>query len=67
LMLDHGGHPADPSSVPNPKFALPRSASRSELWIREDTSKFMTLVWFRFRSSLEGLAGKIERASEPPH
>ena len=55
------------TSVPNPKSASSCSALRSGLWIREDTSKSMILVWIRFRSSLEGLAGKIERTSEPPH
>ncbi|MEH2513662.1 MFS family permease [Nitrobacteraceae bacterium AZCC 1564] len=41
------------ASVPNPKFASSCSALRSELWIREDTSRPTILVWFRFRSSLK--------------
>jgi hypothetical protein len=27
----------------------------------------MILVWFRFRSSLDGLAAILKRTSEPPH
>ncbi len=53
MML--GLRPNGPS-VRNPKFASSCSALRGELRIREDTSKFMILVWFRFRSSLERLA-----------
>ncbi|MEH2512124.1 hypothetical protein V1291_003478 [Nitrobacteraceae bacterium AZCC 1564] len=53
--------------VLNPKFVSSCSALRSELWIREDTSNFIILVWFRFRSSLEEFAGKMELTSEPPH
>jgi hypothetical protein len=38
-----------------------------ELRIRKDTSKFMILVWFWFRSSLGEFAATMERTSEPPH
>jgi hypothetical protein len=54
-------------SAPNLKFASLCSAFRSELQIRNGTSKFMILVWFRFRSALEALAEKMKRTSEPPH
>jgi hypothetical protein len=48
------------ASVPYPKFALRCSMLGSELRIRKNTSKSKIPVWFRFRSSLEGLAGENE-------
>ena len=45
---------ASHTSVPNPNFASLCSAFPCELRIREDTGNSMNLVWFGFRSSLEG-------------
>jgi hypothetical protein len=44
------------ASVLNPKFASFYGTFHSELRIQKDTSKFMILVWFWFRSSLEEVA-----------
>ncbi len=46
------------TSVPNPKFVRACGFTWKNF-------KSAALVWFRFRSSLEGLAGKIGRTSEP--
>src|ERR1700682_5622149 len=44
-----------------------RDRPRGEGRIRKDAGKPIILVWFWFRSSLEGQAAKVKRTSEPPH